>query len=74
MIDIPMWTLMIEPRSGICFHLGNAEYPRGFFGGNALKPQPFLPHFEHRNRLATSSSLASQPHSRPSVCGSAIRS
>jgi hypothetical protein len=55
-------------------YLGNAEYPRGFVGGNALKMHFFLPHFEQRNLFATSSSRAFQPHRRPSVCGSAVRS
>jgi hypothetical protein len=55
-------------------YLGNAVYPRGFVGGNALKLHFFLPHFEHRSRFATSSSRASHPHNRPSVCGSAVRS
>jgi hypothetical protein len=52
----------------------NAEYPRGFVGGNALKLHFFFPHFEHRIRFATSSSRASHPHNRPKVCGSAVRS
>jgi hypothetical protein len=52
----------------------NAEYPRGFVGGKALKLHFFSPHFEHRILLATSSSRASQPQSLPSVCGSAVRS
>jgi hypothetical protein len=34
----------------------------------------FLPHFEHRIRVATSSSRESQPQSRPRVCGWAVRS
>jgi hypothetical protein len=55
-------------------HLGNDVYPRGFRGGNALNVHCFFPHFEHRIRFATSSSRASQPHNRPSVCGSAVRS
>jgi hypothetical protein len=52
----------------------NAEYPRGFVGGNALKLHFFFPHFEHRILLATSSSRASQPQSLPNVCDSAVRS
>src|SRR5882724_4204444 len=52
----------------------NAVYPRGFVGGNARSVHFFTPHFEHRIRFATSSSRASQPHSRPSVRGSAVRS
>ena len=52
----------------------NAEYPRGFVGGNALKLHFFFPHFEHRIRFAKSSSRASHPHNRPKVCGSVVRS
>jgi hypothetical protein len=37
----------------------NAEYPRGIFGGNALRLHRFVPHFEQRIRFATSSSRAS---------------
>src|SRR5579859_428060 len=55
-------------------HLGNAEYPRGFAGGIALKLHRFFPHFEHRIRFSTSANFASHPHCRPSVCGSAVRS
>jgi hypothetical protein len=43
-------------------------------GGTALSVHCFLPHFEHRIRLATSSSRESQPQSRPRVCGWAVRS
>jgi len=63
----------ISDRSGKPY-LGNAEYPRGFVGGNALKLHFFFPHCEHRIRFATSSSRASQPHERPHVCGSAVLS
>src|ERR1700722_3030477 len=52
----------------------NAEYPRGFVGGKALKLHFFFPHFEHRIRFSTSTRRASQPHNRASVCGSAVRS
>lgn len=55
-------------------YLGNAEYPRGFVGGKTLKLHFFFPHFEHRIRFSTSANFASQPHSRPNVCGSAVRS
>jgi hypothetical protein len=55
-------------------YLGNAEYPRGFAGGIALKLHCFFPHFEHRIRFSTSTRRACQPHNRPSVCGSAVRS
>jgi hypothetical protein len=51
-------------------YFGNAEYPRGFAGGIALKLHCFFPHFEHRIRFATSSSRASHPHNRPKVCDS----
>jgi hypothetical protein len=56
------------------FYFPSAEYPRGFVGGNALKLHFFFPHFEHRIRFSTFSSRASQPHNRPSICGSAVRS
>lgn len=59
--------------SGVCY-FGNDVYPRGFRGGNARNVHFFSPHFEHRIRFATSSSCTSQPHSRPSVRGSAVRS
>jgi hypothetical protein len=55
-------------------YFGNDVYPRGFVGGNARNVHCFLPHFEHLSLLATSDNFASQPHSRPSVCGSAVRS
>jgi hypothetical protein len=55
-------------------HFGNDVYPRGFFGGNARSLHRFLPHFEQRMRFAMSSRRASQPHSRPSMSGSALRS
>jgi len=55
-------------------YLGKDVYPRGLRGGTALSVHCFLPHFEHRIRLATSSSRESQPQSRPRVCGSVVRS
>ena len=53
---------------------GKDVYPRGLRGGTALSVHCFLPHFEHRIRLATSSRRESQPQSRPRVCGWAVRS
>jgi hypothetical protein len=55
-------------------YLGNDEYPRGLRGGTACAVHFFFPHIEQRMRFATSSSFAFQPHSRPRVCGSAMRS
>jgi hypothetical protein len=52
----------------------NAEYPRGFAGGIALKLHCFFPHLEHRILFSTSVNFASQPQSLPNVCGSAVRS
>jgi hypothetical protein len=63
----------ISDRSGKPY-LGNAEYPRGLVGGIARSEHFFSPHFEHRIRFSTSTRRASQPHNRPSVCGSAVRS
>ncbi|HTV95436.1 MAG TPA: GNAT family N-acetyltransferase [Steroidobacteraceae bacterium] len=71
---LPVWPPLCQAPSSIRSYFGNDEYPRGFFGGKGFKWQSFFPHFEHLMRFATSSSRASQPHSLPKVCGSALRS